>query len=474
MLERFKALFASPSPQVNVPTGSGRRPDFLRENMVLDGEVMRSYLPIAKDGSAIRFLPIDDILTRKGWKTYRDMRHDDQIKATMSFKKVLIHGRAIEVQPHTVEDQESEDIAKFVEWNIQRINFKRILREALSAMDFGFSVGELLWEVTEYDGKTVIALKGIKHREPENIEIEADKFGNIKNFVQEPNWGEKIDMKPEKVWHYAHNSEFQNHYGVSDLRSCYKNWWAKKFIINFWNVFLERLGQPMTTMKYPQGASEELKKTLKQILQGLSTKTEVLIPEGVEIELIEATRAGHADYFQALQYHDNAIARALLVVALLGTGGDEIKRGSDSQSRLHLRVLFKMADEIAKDLIYTFHEQVVRQLVDYNFDTDKYPKLSWQDYGEFEGIEVADTIRLLHAAGILDMNQEDVNYARSVLGLPLRREGDPEDEVVRPPQPPPPGNANAPPPPAKQGNLRADKGAGGNRKTEPGSTNQRT
>ena len=133
-----------------------------------------------------------------------------------------------------------------------------------------------------------------------------------------------------------------------------------------------------------------------------------------------------------------------------------------------LFILFKMADEIAKDLINTFHAQVVKQLVDYNFTTDKYPRLIWQDYGEFEGIEVADTIRLLHAAGIVDMNQEDVNYARSVLGLPLRREGDKEDEVIRPPQPPPPGNANAPPPAAGQGNNRAEKGKGGNRKTDPG------
>ena len=83
-------------------------------------------------------------------------------------------------------------------------------------------------------------------------------------------------------------------------------------------------------------------------------------------------------------------------------------------------------------------------------------------------MEVADTIRLLHAAGILDMNQEDVNYARSVLGLPLRREGEDEDEVIRPPEPPPPASANAPPPAASQGNQRAAKGEGGNAKTQGG------
>lgn len=464
---------AQPKPRIRVKAGRGRTPAPFKENLVVDGEVMRSWLPVAGDRQSIRFLPVDEIINRKGWQTYRDMRHDDQIKATMAFKKILIHGRALEVIPAKANDKDAEDIAKFVEWSLERINVKRIMREALSAFDFGFSVGEIIWEPTERDGATVIAIKDIKHRDPENIKIEADKHGNIRKFIQEPRWGEKIELKPSKVWHFAHSVEFQGHYGRSDLRAAYKNWWSKKFIINFWNVFLERMGQPMTVAKYPLGASEELKATLKSILTGLSTKTEILIPEGVEITLVEATRGGKASYLEALKYHDNSIARSMLVVALLGTGGDEIKRGSDSQSRLHLRVLFKMADEISKDLIFGFVQQVIKQLVDFNFTTDKYPRLVWQDYGEFEGIEVADTIRLLHAAGIVDMDQSDVNYARSILGLPLRREGDEEDEVVRPPAPPPPGNANTPPPPANQGNNRTEKGAGGRRKTDPGTTNER-
>lgn len=219
-------------------------------------------------------------------------------------------------------------------------------------------------------------------------------------------------------------------------------------------------------MKYPLGASEELKRLLKGILTGLSSKAEILVPEGVEVELIEATRSGQASYAEALQYHDNAISRALLVVALLGVGGSDVKRGSDSQSRLHLRVLFKMADELGLDLMYTFAKQVINPLVDMNFDhKNLYPTFLWQDYGEFEGIEVADTIRLLHAAGIVDMDQEDVNYARSVLGLPLRKEGDPEDNVIRPNPLPPPADPNKPPPAAAQGNQSADKGAGGTRAT---------
>ena len=457
-------------PRVRVKAGSDRGPGrplaIESESMVVDGEIVRSFLP-AKNGG-VEFLPVDDLINRKGWSIYRDMRNDDQVKATLTFKKILVHGRAWELKPAD-QSEKAEQIAKFVKANLEAMNFKHIVKEALTALDFGFSVSELIWEVKTFEGERKVMLKAIKARDPEGIHIFADKHGNVTGFEQRSKLGEIITIKPEKVWHYAHQSEFQNHYGVSDLRSAYRNWWAKKFIINFWNVFLERLGAPMTMMKYPLGASDELKRLLKGILTGLSSKSEILVPEGVEVELIEATRSGQASYAEALQYHDNAISRALLVIALLGAGGSDVTRGSDSQSRLHLRILFKMADELGKDLMKTFEQQAIRQLVDMNFEHDNlYPSFLWQDYGEFEGIEVADTIRLLHAAGIVDMDQEDVNYARSILGLPLRKEGDPEDEVVRPQPLPPPADPNKPPPAANQGNKSSEKGAGGNRKTEKG------
>ena len=218
----------------------------------------------------------------------------------------------------------------------------------------------------------------------------------------------------------------------------------------------------MTLMKYPHGASPELKRLLKGILTGLSAKSELLVPEGVEVELIEATRSGTASFQDALQYHDNAISRGMLVVALLGMGGSDVTRGADSQSRLQLRVLFKMGDDLAKDLMRTFHDQVIKPLVDLNFEhTDLYPTFIWQEYGEFEGFEVADTIRLLHAAGMIDMDQEDVNYARSILGLPLRKEGDPEDDVVRP-QPLPPQSSISVPLGTIAGARSGDKGGNAN------------
>jgi phage gp29-like protein len=460
---------ATPSiqkPRVRVNARTGRPMNIERESLVIGGELAQSWLP-AKNGGVYVISP-DKLLNQKGFEVYREMRNDDQVKLTLNFKKVLVHGRAWEIKPAS-DSETDKDIAEFVEFNLRKnINLKKIIKEQLTALDYGFSLSEIVWEVTDYKGSRSLMIKDIKGKDPERLEAKLDKYGNILNWRQDEGTtpgAEEVTVPTSKVWYYAHQSEFGNPYGLSDLRAAYKSYWAKKFLTNFWNVFLERLGSPMMMMKYPQGSSEDLKQTLQNILKGLSTKTEVLVPEGVEVQLIEAMRSsGQATYHDALTYHNNAIARAILMVAMFGAGGDDVKRGADSQSRLHLRVLFKMADDLAQELIRTFEEQVIKQLVDYNFpNVEEYPKFVWQDYGEFEGIEVADTIRLLHAAGILDMDQNDVNYARSILGLPLRDEDDEEDEVVRPQPLPPPASSNAPPPSAGQGNeLAKSSGKGGN------------
>jgi phage gp29-like protein len=452
--------------RLGVPAQTGRPASQTTESMVDVGATMRSFQPFTTKGflpgGIVEILPVDEIITRKGWAEYRRMLHDPQITSTMSFKKIMIYGRKWDVQPVS-DDQKDKDVALFVSKVLKRLDFKNVLREIMTAFDYGFSVGEIIWEVTRIDGKQAIAIKAIKNRDPEFLTVKTDKHGNISSWVQDNNQfsnlraSQKIELMPSKVMHYAHNASFSQHYGKADLRACYRSWWAKKFIIQFWNVFLERMGSPLMTTTYPTGATPELKTALKDIMRGLSSKNEILIPEGVEISLLEATRSGQATYDLALAYHDKEIARALLMIALLGAGGNDIKRGSDSQSRIHLRTLHKMADEVGGSILWQFNRQVVRQLVDFNFDVDEYPEVFFQDYGEFEAFEITDAMRLLHAAGIIELDQEDVNFARSMLGMRVREEGD-EDEVMRPIQMPPPGNANQPPPGAGQGNDNATKG----------------
>jgi phage gp29-like protein len=451
-LREFASLavdFLRPKREAARPAG---RPASVEREIteIATGDSLVSMAPLSPNRVEIR--NPDDLIRRHKFKIYRDMRFDDQVKLALRFKKILVYGRAWDVKAAS-KDARDLEIAAFVRANMEAAGFKKLVRNSLTAFDFGFSCGEILWEVGLYEGQRAVLLKGVKHRDPDSIRIIVTKGGDIVGFEQWTDFGKKIDIPPEKMFHFAYQAEFDNHYGTSDLRACYRNWWAKKFLIQFWSVFLERLGAPMTLAKYPQGAAYELKETIKNILRGLSSKTEVMVPQGVEIEVIESTKAAKGDFDAAIKYHDSAIGRAILMPGLLGAS-DHQGRGAESQSRLQLRSLFKDADENGNELLAELHRQIVKPLVDYNFaiENDAYPTVVLQDYGEFEAVEIADAIRQLFNVGVLDMDQADVNYTRKILGMPIRGEDDDEDEVLRP-QP-------APLPQSGMG-AGADGGAGG-------------
>ena len=426
--------------------------------MVVADGLMASMVRPGQGG--VYFLPVDEIIRRKGWRTYKDMLYDDQVKACLAFKKILIHGRTWELSPHDATPK-AKEVADFATWCLNKIDFNHVVEEGLSALEFGYSLAEKVFTRDKYEGKQVVCLKKLAFRDPETLNLQMDANGNWTGARQQA-LGKTVNLTPDELFLYTYRKQFGNIYGESDLRAVYRHWWAKKFLINFWNVFLERMGAPMMLMKYPMGSGDDLKKILVDILKNLGSKTEVLVPEGVNVQLVEATRSGNATYEQALGYHNNSIARAILMSALFGTGGeDEKNAGNNSQGFLQLRILFKMADAIAQDFAKAIMEQIVKQIIQLNYAEDIdtiMPNFVWQDYGQFEGIKIADEIRQLHAAGIIDMDQTDVNYARSVLGLPIRGEKDKQDVVIRPAALPPPGNSTAIPPAAPQGNERAGKG----------------
>lgn len=410
-------------------------------------------------------LSTDELIKKNGFKTYREMLSDETVKACLAFKKVLIHQRDWDI---SFDDKEGGDIneeqkkyADFVKDNLRNIGFNAVLRAMLTAFEYGYSVGEIIYEVKPDDeGQLKIFIKEIKHRDPEFVKILVDPHGNIIKYIQTPGMIQEIEIDPSKIIHYAYQGEFSNHYGISDLRAAYRSWWSKKFIQQFWNIFLERFGQPLMKMTYPTGASPELLTNLRAIIESLSSRSDMLLPQGVEVELIEATRAGTAAYGEALMYSDVAISRAILVPALLGMGVD-IKRGSDSQSRLHLRVLMKIVGDVSQDLEAIITKKLVEPIIKMNFpDVKECPRFVFRDYGEYEATEIVDSAINMFNAGMLDADQADINYLRSVLALPMRDSDNP-DEVMRAPPPPAgtsPNDPNATGDGAGKNNNRATKG----------------
>ena len=114
--------------------------------------------------------------------------------------------------------------------------------------------------------------------------------------------------------------------------------------IKFWLNFLERFGGPTAIVigKYPQSASQEDRTVLEVALVSLSTQTGIAIPQGMEIELIQATgKGGEAGFESLLRYLDSQASILVLGETLTTEVG---KAGSRAAAQVHAKVSSELSE----------------------------------------------------------------------------------------------------------------------------------
>ena len=109
-----------------VSARSKRVAERVGEVLLATGNIMASWSSPTKSGN-IQYLPIDDIIKKHGFKEYKAMRHDDQVKAALNFKKVLTYGRSFDLDPAD-ESKEALEITRFLKWNLDQLNMTSSLQ----------------------------------------------------------------------------------------------------------------------------------------------------------------------------------------------------------------------------------------------------------------------------------------------------------------------------------------------------------
>jgi hypothetical protein len=99
---------------------------------------------------------------------------------------------------------------------MEKIDFDNVIEETLSALEFGYSLGELVWTRDKYEGKQVVCLEQDRAPRPARAVSEIDAHGNYIG-VKQLSMGQDINLTPEKTFLYSHNKRFGNIYGESDL-----------------------------------------------------------------------------------------------------------------------------------------------------------------------------------------------------------------------------------------------------------------
>ncbi|MBI4185312.1 MAG: DUF935 family protein [Proteobacteria bacterium] len=374
------------------------------------------------------------LVQRRGLDVFDAMRRDEQVKAALKLKKEAVIASGWDVISPEGRPADWE-VTRFVRWALESLagTFEGALRGVLTALDFGYSLTEKVYEgprPTPFGRRLVLA--ALKSRRPHGIAIRTDAFGNVEAILQERPGG-TLELPREKFVLFAHDGEFGNPYGTSDLEAAYRAWWTKDNAYKWLAMLLERLGIPPVFALYdPERFTAAQVDALKDVFRNLQALTNGVLPRpgagpeggGPALEFWAPELAGQASrvFLPALDRFDRDIARAILMPGLIGMTPEETP-GSLARARVSFDVFLLVVEAIRKELAAAVvEEQIIRQLVDLNYGeaetADAYPRFRFLPFTESARAEVLAGFERMVAVGVLSPGDDDERHVRALLGFP--------------------------------------------------------
>jgi SPP1 gp7 family putative phage head morphogenesis protein len=379
----------------------------------------------------------DALLSRKGYAIYQKMMTDEQIKAVVRFKRDAITSRdwqfTFDNDDQLSEDEAALRIAIFTEI-IEEMEapFSDALNGIMSAMYNGFSMTEKVQKAIVVDGKTWIGIKRLKLRPCDTFFFHVDEYGNIERITQKFESREQ-ELDIEKFIHYIQNPDYDEHYGRSELRECYRAWFSKDMVIKFQNIHLERFAAgfiwaaPKEGKTITTGSAEFA--ALKDVMMNLQATSSIILPSGIDLNI---EHPATTDAFErAISQHDKSIAKALLVPNLMGIS-EQGSTGSYSQSQTQLEAFLWTLDADATRLEAVINKQLFKELGDLNFGDGIYPDFKFKPVSDTRKLEVVKIWKDLVMTGAVQATDTDEAYIRDALEIPKKAviEGDAPDLIL--------------------------------------------
>lgn len=258
-----------------------------------------------------------------------------------------------------------------------------------------------------------------------------------------------IRIPKMKCVHYSFDAQgkFGNPYGRSLLRRCYKFYVMKDAFLTMLSTALDRKGTPLTVVfadphttlidsdKVTTGISNRGKENVgiradlaaKKAFENIHNDTTIVLPgkKGGVYDLEFVQQASNAnDFISAIDLCNKSIMRALLLPSLVFTAGDG--SGSYALGQEHAKTFDKVCDGINSGLVQVLLQQVVKEMIAYNFPRSAWEKDGIGDFSkrQLTPDEVSKEMDSLERAvnmGAVDMSDmNDLNAVRDKIGLEPR------------------------------------------------------
>jgi hypothetical protein len=365
----------------------------------------------------------------RGWdgiRLYDEMRRSDAtVQASLKLLILPLMGADWAIQPASDSDEDTF-IAKYVEYNLfELVKFRYLLSEILLCLPFGHSVFEKIYKYVDYpgdeEGKGAGRYTGIDRISSRKQDtIFAWQLANGQPGVQQITAnGGVFSIPAEKLLIFTHQREGNNFSGISVLRPAYKHWYVKSQLEKVMAIAAERQGVGVPFFEAPTGATNEQLTKARNVMKNIRANAMgyMEMPVGWEYGFSDMHATGNYDPMPLVQYHNRQIL--LNVLGQFLDNGSSGAAGSRSTSEDHSKILAQSLESIATTVIEdVINENLIKQLVDTNFSTKKYPKLTHSPINDDNATTIPDAVQKLTGAGMLTADAELETWLRKMFKMP--------------------------------------------------------
>lgn len=307
------------------------------------------------------YMPNPDVTLQNTGESIRvieEMKTDPHIFAKLEELKSKVLSKEWQIIPAS---QSASDvkIADFIRDTIElNLDLNNDLSELLTALEYGFSVSEIVWKLDDTGYYIPESLKGRSQ----------SRFAfNGQNQLIDLTNMTTLDM-PYKFIVFRNAIINENPYGQSILTRCYWSWKFKKLGWQFWINLLEKFSVPSIAALFDVDYSDETK--LKELTTLISEEL-AKIDSGSsgafgnvrDIKVLDV--AGNGEAFQQLiLLCNNEISKAITGSTLTS---DTQANGNRSLGETHEETLDSRASKITTKLEAIINRTLIKWIVELNF-----------------------------------------------------------------------------------------------------------
>ena len=298
----------------------------------------------------------DDIAsgTLESYETYRKMKKDPRIKSLLN----LLKAGSLNFPLHIVQNDADTKVYEFVKSLELFRNPHKKMKRMLTALDYGFSVSELLWKIS---GNTFIPDNFIT-RKPERFH-----FNNRwELYLNNP----QIKLDQDYKWLiYQHDPDDENPYGTSILRCIYWAWCFKEASMDLWLQATEKFAVKSILAIFECDGDEnkvrERANSIAEMLLGVTSGSAAGVGNVKEIKDIGMS-GNLADFKALVEACDTQISYGLTgqAIATSTTNG-----GSLALGEVQADLLFEDCKSVALEL-QSVLQKIIDWTVELNFGKD--------------------------------------------------------------------------------------------------------